>query len=71
MSLTVVGLAAGVFVAGMASRGLTTLLFGITHLDVPTYTGGVALLLLTSFVACLVPAWRAAWVDPTVTLRLE
>jgi putative ABC transport system permease protein len=71
MSLTLIGLVAGVIGAIVAARGLTTLLFGVTHLDVLTYVGAIALLIATAFVACVIPARRAAWLDPTTTLRLE
>jgi putative ABC transport system permease protein len=71
MSLTLIGIAAGITAAVVASQGLVTLLFGVTHLDVSTYAGVVGLLIFTSCVACVVPAWRAAWVDPTIALKLE
>jgi len=47
------------------------MLFGISRLDPVTYLGGMALLLGMSAVACSVPAWRAARVDPAMTLRAE
>jgi ABC-type lipoprotein release transport system permease subunit len=54
-----------------ASRALVTLLFGVTNLDPVTYVGVSVLLLAVSAVACWVPAWRAARVDPAITLRAE
>ena len=54
-----------------ASGALVTLLFGVTRLDPATYISVVALLLGVSAVACWLPAWRAARVDPTITLRAE
>jgi putative ABC transport system permease protein len=43
----------------------------VTNLDPPTYLIVLALLTGVSAVACLIPAWRAARVDPATTLRAE
>jgi len=71
LTLTTVGVLLGVSGALAASRALVTLLFGVSHLDPLTYVGVVGLLLLVSGVACWIPAWRAAGVDPSITLRAE
>lgn len=67
--------AAGVLIGGagalFASRALQTLLFGITPRDPATYAGVVALVLAAAALASWLPAWRAARVDPAVTLRSE
>jgi predicted permease len=70
-ALTVVGVLLGVGGAAYASRGLSTLLFGVTPLDPRTYASVVALLAGVAVLACAIPAWRAARVDPAVTLRAE
>jgi len=36
-----------------------------------TYAGVVALLLVVAFVACYAPAFRAARIDPAITLRAD
>ena len=54
-----------------ASRALVTLLFGISRLDPVTYLGVIAAAGGVSAMAAWVPAWRAARVDPTITLRME
>ena len=54
-----------------ASHALATLLFGVSRLDPVTYLGVIALLVGVSAIACWVPAWRAARVDPSITLRAE
>jgi len=36
-----------------------------------TYLGVIVLLVGVSLVACSVPAWRAAQVDPSITLRAD
>jgi putative ABC transport system permease protein len=71
MWLSVIGVVIGLAGAVAASRALSTLLFGISQLDALTYLGVVGLLLSVSAAACWVPAWRAAQVDPSVTLRAE
>jgi predicted permease len=71
MVLTGLALLIGLAGAMAASRALVTLLFGVGPLDAATYAGVVALLVCVSALACWVPAWRAAQVDPSVTLRAE
>jgi putative ABC transport system permease protein len=71
MTLTVAGLVLGLAGAVAASEALVTLLFAVTRLDPVTYLGVIALLAGVSGIACSFPAWRAARVDPSVTLRAE
>ena len=71
MTLTVFGVVIGLSGAVAASQALLTLLFGISRLDPLTYVAVIALLGSVSIVACGVPAWRAAQVDPASTLRAE
>ena len=71
MSMAGLGVAIGLSGAVIASRSLITLLFGVSRLDPFTYVGVVALLVAVSMIACAVPAWRAAKVDPMVALRYE
>jgi putative ABC transport system permease protein len=69
--LTIVGMVVGLAIAMATSRALISLLFGISRLDPMTYAEVTALLLGVSVVACWIPAWRAAHVDPAITLRAE
>jgi len=71
MTLAGLGIAIGLVGAAVASQALSTLLFGVSHLDPVTYLGVIALLLAVSATACWIPAWRAAQVDPAITLRAE
>jgi putative ABC transport system permease protein len=66
-----VGMAGGVVIAVTASRTLRSLLFGVTATDPATYAAVVLLLMVVSVVACLLPARRAAIVDPMMALRHE
>jgi putative ABC transport system permease protein len=71
MTLTGIGLALGLCGALAAGRALNSMLFGVTWLDSITYIGATALLFVVSGVACLIPARRAALVDPMKALRSE
>jgi predicted permease len=71
MMLAVTGTAIGIGAAALATRAMTTLLFGVSRLDPVTYLGVIALLLGVSAIACWLPAWRASRVDPAVTMRGE
>jgi putative ABC transport system permease protein len=71
MALTAAGIVLGVGGAFLASRALMSLLFGVSRLDPLTYLGVALLLGLVSLIACALPAWRAARVDPAITLRAE
>ncbi|MGA9355398.1 MAG: ABC transporter permease [Terriglobales bacterium] len=71
MMLTALGIGIGLSGAVLASNALVTLLFGISRVDPITYLGVVAVLGSMSLIACGIPAWRAAQVDPAITLRAE
>ena len=71
LRLTLVGVLVGLAGAFAATRSLETLLFGVTHLDPMTYIGVIVLLAATAVLACVVPAWRAARIDPVSALRSE
>jgi putative ABC transport system permease protein len=71
MGLTAVGVLIGLAGAVAASRAIVSLLFGTSPLDPITYTSVIAILLAVSAIACWLPAWRAACVDPAITLRTE
>jgi putative ABC transport system permease protein len=69
MLLAVIGIGIGIAGAVAVTRYMTTLLFGVKPVDAMTF-GGVGLVLLAVvFVACFVPARRAAKIDPLEALR--
>jgi putative ABC transport system permease protein len=63
------GLCIGLLIAALASRALETLLFDLQTLDPFTYTAVAATLAMTAFLACWIPARRAARVEPLTALR--
>jgi predicted permease len=66
-----VGIIAGILGAAAATRIVASMLFGLTPTDKLTFAGAAVLLLGVSILAALLPAWRAARVDPLHALRHE
>jgi len=71
MTLTLPGIGIGLAGAVAASQAIAAMLFGVSRLDPITYLAVIALMGGVAAIACSVPAWRAARVDPAVTLRAE
>jgi predicted permease len=69
--LTLAGVAIGVAAALPAARLLGTQLYGVTPNDPATYASISGLLLTVALGAALLPARRAARVDPMVALRAD
>ena len=71
MGLTGLGLAIGLAGAVAASQTLESLLFETSAFDPLAFTGMGLVLATTAFIACLLPARRAATADPLAALRSE
>src|SRR5215207_9429456 len=69
MVLAVIGIGIGVAGAIAVTRYLTSLLFGVKPIDVWTFVGVALILGLVVLIACVVPARRAARIDPLEALR--
>jgi putative ABC transport system permease protein len=63
------GAAAGICAAFALARLLHSLLFGISAADPISYAGAAVVMAVAVTLACGLPAWRAARVDPMVALR--
>ncbi len=71
LTLTGIGIAAGLAGAYALNTLLASLLFGVKPTDPATIAGVVATIVTVATMACLLPAWRASRVDPIVVLRDE
>ena len=71
LTLLLIGVAVGVVAAGLLTRLMGSLLFGVTALDPLTYVAVVMVLSLVVLLASYIPAWRASRVDPLLALKSE
>jgi putative ABC transport system permease protein len=71
MKLSAIGLLAGGALAAGLAVLLRSLLFGVTLVAPGIYAGTAAALVVVAMAACVIPARRAAGVDPAVALRNE
>lgn len=67
----VVGVVAGIGIALMGSRVLSSLLFETSPRDLATFVAGPAALLLVAVAASVVPARHALSIDPARALRTD
>ena len=65
------GTVVGLMASWAATRWIESLLFGVRRLDPLTLLVALSLLITVAIAAALVPAWRAAHVDPMTALRAE
>ena len=71
MKPVLVGVAGGLTGSVLLSGYLETLLFEIKAADFLTYVSGAGVVTLTALISCMLPALRAARIDPARALRNE
>ena len=69
LQLGAIGIAAGIVASLVMTRLLGTLLYGVSATDAVSFATASAVLLGSTLVATLIPAWRAARTDPMAALR--
>ena len=70
-SLAGIGVALGLLVASLATSLLAGMLYGIEPLDLVSFAGSAAVFVAVAGLASLIPARRAASVNPVAALRAE
>jgi putative ABC transport system permease protein len=71
LQLAGLGIVAGLAGALALNRLVASLLFGVEPMDATTLGAVISTIAAVAAVACWVPAWRAARLDPNVVLRLD
>jgi predicted permease len=66
-----VGIGTGLLLSFLAGHTVASMLFGLSPHDPATVLGAAGVLLLVAVGSGLKPAWRAAHVNPTESLRVE
>jgi len=69
--LTAFGAVVGIVGSLFLTRSLSSLLFEVSPLDLLSFSAAVTILALVSIGASLLPAWRAARVDPIIAMQSE
>jgi putative ABC transport system permease protein len=71
MKLVGTGVGVGVIGAAVATRGIASLLYGVSPADAPTWVLAIIALSMAGLVASVIPAFRAARVDPIIAIRAD
>jgi ABC-type antimicrobial peptide transport system permease subunit len=71
LALVAGGLGLGVVLSLVVTRGLTSLLVGVTPNDVVAYAAAGGLMIGLAMLSCYLPALRAARLEPVLALRRD
>jgi predicted permease len=71
LRLILSGVIVGVIVSLVATRWISSLIWGVSPSDPLSFVLVALILLSAGFAACLRPAWRASHIDPMLVLRHE
>jgi putative ABC transport system permease protein len=71
LAVALAGLVAGCLLAAGAAWMIAGVLYGVTPADPVSWLGAAAMLMLVAAIANMIPAARAARVQPTQALRTE
>jgi ABC-type antimicrobial peptide transport system permease subunit len=71
LTLAAIGIGVGLLGAVGLGRAIGTLVYGIAPRDPFTFLATALVLGTVALIACALPSWRAARVDPTIALREE
>jgi putative ABC transport system permease protein len=71
MTPAVLGVIAGVVMSAGFARAIESMLYGTPPVDRATFAVVIAVMAASALAACVLPARRAAAVDPAVTLKAE
>ncbi|HZT75972.1 MAG TPA: ABC transporter permease [Vicinamibacterales bacterium] len=71
LSVALAGLAAGAVISAAVAVAVSRALYGVGPADPVSWMAAAGIVLAVSSIANLVPAWRAARVDPSIALRTE
>jgi putative ABC transport system permease protein len=71
MGLTAIGVVIGLAAAGVLTRVIASLLFGVERVDALTFAAVAVVLLVLAWIASYIPARRAAAVDPIIAMRAD
>ena len=69
LSMVGAGAAAGLVLALLLGRTISSMLFGVQPIDLPTFALVLGVLAVTAGLSIAAPAWRAARIDPASALR--
>jgi putative ABC transport system permease protein len=71
LAMAAIGVAVGLIIAMGATRAMSNFLFGVSHLDLLTYSITSVFLIFVALLASFAPASRAAGIDPSAILHQE